>query len=512
MRLSLRSRVLAAAVALVVAGLTVAGVATYAFLRSFLLNRVDQQLLVAAEFPAANALREKIQYGRSDHGSPPGLIPSRTYCAFVDSAGRTRVETALGPFEGTPPRPVLPSGLPGSAGAAGSDTRYFTTGSAGPSYRGIALAATMTEGAVPGTVVIAIPLTDVNGTLHRLLLVELGVAAAVLVAVGAASWWLIRLGLRPLDRMAATAGAIAGGDLSRRVQPEDDRTEVGRLGRALNTMLGQIEASFRQQRASEERLRRFIGDASHELRTPITSIRGYAELFRRGAAERPEDLDLAMRRIEDEGARMGVLVDDLLLLARLDQGRPLERRPVDLRTLVTDAVHDARAADPGRHVEFEADGEARVLGDEMRLRQVVANVLENARTHTPPATPVSVRLRRADGSATIEVADRGPGLSSEDAERVFERFYRGDLSRSRARGGAGLGLSIAAAIVEAHGGRIRVWSIPGEGATFVVSLPLAQASGGEDRSAGEEQGVTDDAAAPSGCGDQTVIGETGSGS
>jgi two-component system, OmpR family, sensor kinase len=474
MRLSLRSRVLAAMLALVVAGLGAAGVATYAFLRSFLLHRVDQQL-VAAEFPAANALREQIQYGRADRGGPPGLIPSGTYCAFVDSFGRIRAETALGPYTGTPPRPVLPPGLPGSGG--GGDTpRYFTTLSSGPSYRAIALAATMGGGQVPGTFVVAIPLTEVEGTLHRLLLVELAVAAAVLAGVGALGWWLVRLGLRPLDRMAETAGAIAGGDLTKRVEPEDDRTEVGRLGRALNTMLRQIEAAFQRQQASEDRLRRFIGDASHELRTPITSIRGYAELFRRGAAERPEDLDTAMRRIEDEGARMGILVDDLLLLAALDQGRPLERAPVDLPSLVTDAVHDARAADPARRFELTVNGEARVLGDEMRLRQVVANLLQNARTHTPAGTPVEVRVGRSSDGATIEVQDHGAGVAPEDEERIFERFYRGDPSRSRASGGAGLGLSIAAAIVEAHGGRVGVSSQLGEGAIFVVTLPVLAAA------------------------------------
>ena len=478
MRLSLRSRVLAATLALVVAGLAGAGIATYAFLRSFLLHRVDQQL-VAAEFPAANALREQIRYGRSDQGGPPGLIPSGTYCAFVDSSGRVRAETALGPYAGTPPRPVLPPGLPGSGGPGEGTTTYFTTLSSGPSYRAIAIAATMAQGQVPGTFIVAIPLTDVEGTLHRLLLVELAVAAAVVAGVGALGWWLVRLGLRPLDRMAETAGAIAGGDLSRRVEPDDARTEVGRLGRALNTMLRQIEASFQRQRASEERLRRFIGDASHELRTPITSIRGYAELFRRGAGERPEDLDTAMRRIEDEGARMGVLVDDLLLLARLDQGRPLERAPVDLASLVTDAVHDAGAADPARRFELTVDGEVRVMGDELRLRQVVANLLANARTHTPAGTPIEVRVGRSSEVASIEVEDHGPGVSPEERDRIFERFYRGDPSRSRASGGAGLGLSIASAIVEAHGGRIRITSREGGGATFLVTLPRLAAGGAD---------------------------------
>jgi two-component system OmpR family sensor kinase len=301
--------------------------------------------------------------------------------------------------------------------------------------------------------------------------VEFAVAAGVLVAVGGAGWWLVRRGLRPLDRMADTADEIAAGDLSQRVDGADERTEVGRLGLALNTMLGRIQTAFDRQRASEDRLRRFVADASHELRTPITSIRGYAELFRRGASVRPDDLERAMRRIEDEGARMGVLVDDLLLLARLDQGRPLERAPVDLAAIVTDAVHDARAAAPDREISLSADGPVEVAGDELRLRQVVANLLDNARAHTPAGTPVSVRLSRDGESATLQVSDRGPGLSPAEAERIFERFYRGDSSRSRSSGGAGLGLSIASAIVEAHGGRITTVSTPGEGATFVVTLP-----------------------------------------
>jgi two-component system OmpR family sensor kinase len=283
---------------------------------------------------------------------------------------------------------------------------------------------------------------------------------------------VVRLGLAPLERIAATAGDIAGGDLSRRVEPADEETEVGRLGLALNTMLARIETAFDRQRASEEQLRRFVADASHELRTPITSIRGYAELFRRGASARPADLERAMQRIEDEGARMGLLVDDLLLLARLDQGRPLQEAPVDLPALVTDAVHDARAADPGREISLTAEDAVTVTGDEHRLRQVVANLLDNALTHTPPGTPVSVRLTTAGDEAAFEVSDEGPGLGPEEAERVFERFYRGDPSRSRESGGTGLGLSIVAAIVEAHGGRINVASEPGQGATFAVTLPL----------------------------------------
>jgi two-component system OmpR family sensor kinase len=478
MKGSLRTRVLAATLALVVAGLAVAGVATYVFLRSFLLDRVDQQL-VGAQLAAAHALGETMQFGHADNGPDEGLIPAGTYTAFLDASGEPLASTRIG-YEGrnagSLPVPELPPGLPGSR-TGGSDpaTRTFTApGSFGSGFRVLAVAAQASD--EPGTLVIAIPLSEITGTMHRLVLVEIGVAAAVVVAVGLLGWWLVRRGLRPLDRMAETADAIAEGDLSQRVEPDDGRTEVGRLGLALNTMLGQIETAFDRQRASEDRLRRFVADASHELRTPITSIRGYAELFRRGAADSPEDLERAMRRIEDEGARMGVLVEDLLLLARLDQGRPLEREPVDLAAIVSDAVDDTRAAAPTRQIELSIeDPAAAVTGDEQRLRQVIANLLQNALDHTPPDAPVSVRLSSQDGRADLEVADRGPGLTPEEAVRVFERFYRGDPSRSRESGGTGLGLSIVAAIVDAHGGAVHVAPRPEGGSIFTVELPLAAA-------------------------------------
>ncbi len=479
MRSSLRTRVLAATLVLVAVGLSVAGVATYTFLRKSLIDRVDDQLRTA-RFPV---LHDLLDEGPGPPG--PGLgagnaVPLGTYAAVLDRSGEVLVHRTYeyGSSESTA-QPDLPESLPGSTEAGSSvGDRIFSTGavSSGPSYRVIASALGVSPSDVRGTVVVAIPLTELNSTLHRLLWVEAAVAIGVLLAVGLLSWWLVRLGLRPLDRMAVTAGAIAGGDLSKRVEPEDDRTEVGRLGLALNTMLGQIETSFDEQRRSEARLRRFVADASHELRTPLTSIRGYAELFRHGAADRPEDLERAMRRIEDEGARMGVLVDDLLLLARLDQGRPLEREPVDLSRIVGDAVHDARAADPDRPVEASVGGGVVVPGDDLRLRQVMANLMDNARTHTPAGTPVSVRLTSANRTATVEVADRGPGMSQEAAARAFERFYRGDPSRSRASGGTGLGLSIASAIVEAHGGTISVTSSPGEGTTVRIDLPAGGGS------------------------------------
>jgi two-component system OmpR family sensor kinase len=248
---------------------------------------------------------------------------------------------------------------------------------------------------------------------------------------------------------------------------------VGRLARTLNAMLDRLQAAFEERRASEARLRRFVADASHELQTPLTSVRGYAELFRRGAARDPDDLDMAMARIEAEATRMGVLVDDLLTLARLDQGRELRREPVDLVPLARDLVHDARVVDPGRPIDLEADGSVVVAGDDPALRQVLGNLIANARVHTPPGTPVTVRVRARDAMAVVEVADRGPGLAPEHAERVFERFFRADPSRARASGGTGLGLSIVAAVAEAHGGSAEVDSAPGRGATFRIVLPLA---------------------------------------
>ncbi|HEX2192445.1 MAG TPA: HAMP domain-containing sensor histidine kinase [Acidimicrobiales bacterium] len=468
--MSLRSRLLLVVLGLVAVALTATNVVTYRALRSFLLHRVDQQLAAAHE-PVAHQLFEG-RRGPLAGRLPDTLVPAGTYAAVLDPAGDV-LRSAVFDYAGQAAEPDRP---PPSLGEDDLDRRSTFTADAtrgSGNYR-VRVSGFGAQGA---HLLVAIPLDEVTSTLRRLLVIEVVATGLGLVGAGLAALVLVRAGLRPLDDISQVAGAIAAGDLSKRVPRAEPRTEVGRLGLSLNAMLGQIESAFEARQASEARLRRFVADASHELRTPLTSIRGYAELFRRGAAERPEDLAKVMRRIEEEASRMGVLVDDLLLLARLDQGRPLEREPVDLARVAADAVDDARAAAPDRTISLDAPPHVMVTGDDVRLRQVAANLLANACQHTPPGAPVDVRLRAEDRSAVLEVADHGPGLEPEEAARVFERFYRADPARARAGGGSGLGLSIVAAIAEAHGGRATVDTAPGEGARFRVFLPLAPADG-----------------------------------
>jgi two-component system OmpR family sensor kinase len=327
----------------------------------------------------------------------------------------------------------------------------------------------------------AISLDDVDGTVARLVLLEVLVGTAVLVLLGGLAYVVVRRSLRPLGEVEETAAEIAAGDLTRRVPERDPHTEVGRLSQSFNAMLGQIETAFRERQASEStalaserRMRRFVADASHELRTPLTSIRGFAELYRQGGVPQGDELNRVMRRVEDEAARMGLLVEDMLLLARLDQQRPIELAPVDLIGVVGDVVHDTRVLAPDREITLSVDGHAApvVLGDEDRMRQVVTNLVSNAITHTPAGTPVAVSLSVDGGAALIAVTDQGPGMSEEHRAQVFERFFRVDPSRTRAAGGSGLGLSIVAALVAAHGGRVGVQSAPGSGSRFLVELPL----------------------------------------
>ena len=457
-RLSLRARLLVGVVVLAALGLGAADIATYTSLRSFLVSRTDEQL------EAAHPAIEGAIWGGP--GGPGQAIPQEGVDYYQLRTVSGRILGGRNTFEGSElPPPKLPQTIHVGSGreSDGDRASYFTVPATGggSSYRVRA----SVEHQHPGYVlVLASSLAGVGGTLHRLFLIELIVTAAVLGALAALALWIIRIGLRPLRAIEATAAAITAGDLSQRVEHADPQTEVGRVGSALNTMLDRIEDSDR-------RLRRFIADASHELRTPLAAVRAYAELFGRGAAERPEDLERSMTGITREAERMSLLVDDLLLLARLDEGRPLEREPVDLAAVVRESVDAARVVDPARPIELSVEPTT-LTGDAARLRQVLDNLLANARAHTPPGTPVSVELRDDDGRATLTVADHGPGLTEEQASRVFERFYRVDSSRTRASGGAGLGLSIVSAVIEAHGGTVEAVPTPGGGATFVVTLPL----------------------------------------
>ena len=460
-RLSLRARLLLGVVALAAVGLVAANVATYSTLSSYLLDRTDSTLDQTAQ-----TLRRPGP-GGGIRSAPPG-----TFVQVRSLDGDTVVATFSGATlpGASVPAPNLPDAVrPPALNRTTEAVRYFTVGGAhgGPEYR---VRASIAQGD-EAMLLVASSLRDVNSTLNRLLAIELVVTALVLAAIAGLGLWLVRLGLRPLDAIGQTASAIAAGDLSRRVERAEERTEVGRLGLALNSMLARIESSFRAQEASERKLRRFVADASHELRTPLSAVRAYAELYDRGAAERPDDLERSMQGISRESKRMSVLVEDLLLLARLDDGRPLERERVELDEVVGEAVETAQAVDPDRAIELHAEP-ATVLGDRVRLRQIVDNLLANVRAHTPPGTPASVSVTRRNGSAEISVTDAGPGLDEEHLEHLFERFYRADPSRARASGGVGLGLAIVAAVAEAHGGTASASSRPGEGTTIAIALPL----------------------------------------
>jgi two-component system OmpR family sensor kinase len=454
-RMSLRARLVLGVIAIAAVGLAAADAATYTLLKSNLVQRVDNSL--AGDEMAFHGPHVRV---------PPGL-----FAQTRSLDGATVYDTEAVSFGSEDaPAPKLPATIkvaPPDEDEHESARTFTVAGEDGGRYR---VRASIEQGA-NGMVILATSLHEVETTLNRLLVVELLVTAAVLAAAAALALWVVRLGLRPLDAIESTAAAIAAGDLSQRVERAEERTEVGRLGLALNAMLGQIESAFRAREASERKLRRFVADASHELRTPLSAVRAYAELFTRGASTRPDDLARSMTGIERESERMSVLVDDLLLLARLDEGRPLARDPVALDEVVSEAVETAQTLEPERPIRLDVD-RAVVNGDRDRLRQIVDNLLSNVRAHTPRGTPVRVSLRRMNGNAAIEVADTGPGMGDEQLAHVFERFYRADPSRARTSGGVGLGLSIVAAVAEAHGGHVSAAATPGGGATFRIELPL----------------------------------------
>jgi two-component system OmpR family sensor kinase len=479
---SLRARVLASVLVLAAAGLVALAAVTYAEQSSFLYGRIDQELRGAG--PALSQALDHAGFRPtepgglsggsnspseenepSQRGGPGGAnlnLPPGTYGERRDASGKVLGHVLITYGQSAPAAPRIPTKVP--------IDKLFTVGSVGSSgmrYRAFATH----DPEDSGVTIVAVPLRDVDQTLSRLLIVEALVIGGVLLALGLSAFFVVRLGLRPLTRMEVTAGEIAAGQLSRRVSPATPRTEVGRLGLALNAMLERLEQAFAQRKASEERLRRFLADASHELRTPLASIRGYAELFRMGATRNEAETQTAMRRIEDESKRMGALVEDLLTLARLDEAPAMSRAPVDLAVLARDAVEDAHAMAPQRPIELHAPEPAIVSGDSHRLRQVLANLLRNALVHTPDGTPIEVSLEQDEQSVSVSVRDHGPGLPDASPQLLFDRFWRAEGGRERGKAGAGLGLSIVGTVVDAHGGHVSASNADGGGALFTVLLP-----------------------------------------
>ncbi|MVZ90004.1 HAMP domain-containing protein [Microbacter sp. ANSKLAB05] len=476
-RLPLRVSLVLLAVALTALALVASGVAVTRALDASMLDRTDAALH-EAERGWARPLGELPSSPPPPPARAPGpeSPPSRFYVQVRDARGAVVVE--INDEDSAPAVDGLDAGEPATVPSK-------EDGSA--PWRALRF-----NGPGGETVTVATPLTENRAVVQRLVYLQLGVGAAILVALALAAYLTVRRSLRPLREVERTAAAIAGGDLSRRVPEGDPRTEVGTLAVAVNEMLARIQTSMadaaraedaardsaaaaRQSEAaavrSEAAMRRFVADAGHDLRTPLTTIRGFAELHRQGAAD---DTDRLMRRIESEARRMGVLVEDLLTLARMDEQRPIARDRVDLLALAADAVHDARVLAPDRTTGLEVidgPGTPEVLGDEVRLRQVLGNLVDNALRHTPAGVPVTVCVGTEADDALLEVADAGPGMTADEAARVFERFFRADASRTSSTGGSGLGLAIARSLVEAHGGSVTVETAPGRGATFRVRLP-----------------------------------------
>ncbi|GIG85949.1 sensor histidine kinase [Plantactinospora endophytica] len=506
----LRIKLVAAVLVLVAAALVVISVMTAFFLRSYLIGRIDGELATFARDAneqQVQRLYDELLAGRSALPTDYLIVRAdREAGVFIPLYDRTALN-----------QNNLPAALDDPEWYerhAGGD--FFTVSSADHRFRWRMMVVQWRSGVF---LAVGQHLTDVDLAVKELVWIDVLVGGSVLITLAAAGAAIVRTSLKPLVEIERTTAAIAGGDLSRRIpDPEpgeiEAKTELGRLSRALNTMLSQIEVAFTARaasesaaraaeanarsaataarnaalaaqasesraRRSEERMRQFIADASHELRTPLTTIRGFAELYRQGAVGAPEDTARLIRRIEDESARMGLLVEDLLLLARLDRERPLTLAPVELPVLASDAVQAAKVVAPERPISLEIEpgaGSLVVFGDDARLRQVLGNLMTNALTHTPPDAAVTLRLRVEQSDAVIEVADTGPGLSPEQAERVFERFYRADAARTRQAGGGvstGLGLAIVAALVAGHNGSVEVVDTPGGGATFRVRLPRA---------------------------------------
>ena len=476
---SLRSRLLVGVLLLSALGFAISDFVAQNAMQKFLLQQVDQQLLSVADGALLRVDRAGIQ-GDSDRdddrrnsqanaatNTPLRSVPSSVSITLLDPFGNY-VGGVGGDLNSQQITDYVVGTLPANAAKYGN--RPFTLEVPGADFRVLSrvLPSAM------GSVFVAQSLSGVDETSKRLRVIFLFIGLIALLLIGFASRMVIRVGLRPLVAVEETAEKIAAGDLSARLPDAKPDTEVGRLVTSLNAMLSRIEESFAARTASENKLRRFVADASHELRTPLTAIRGFAELHRQGAVKGEAATSELIGRIENESVRMSALVEDLLALARLDQSRDLVSAPVDLTELVSEAVESARAAGPEHPITLNLPEEAFVLGDARKIHQVVANLLANARIHTPAGTPITVSIESNDEGTTISIADSGPGLSEEDQARIFERFYRADPSRNRAKEeGSGLGLSIVDAVMQAHGGKVGVSSKLGEGATFTVFFPLA---------------------------------------
>jgi two-component system, OmpR family, sensor kinase len=456
---------MAVAALLVVLTSLVTAVLGTTLVRGYLLSRADAQLQDFATVANRTVAREQLQPGGS---SRPQTLPTAFLVEVIAADGQ--VSMAGGPL-GATDGPRLSAAQLSDVG-----TPFTAAGTSGDSWR--VLVQQLSGG---GHLVIAYGLGDLDSTVTRLEIADAIAAAVAIVLLAGVGLPLVRASLAPLREIEATAAAIASGDLSRRIDHAAGNTEVGRLAGALDAMLASIEAAYRaradgEARAlrSQERMRRFIADASHELRTPLTSVRGLAEYgLQQGDSASPEELLRLMGLIDGEAGRMSRLVDDLLLLARFDAGRALDRRPVDLASIAAEAVQQARIVAAGRPVTLEAAEPVIVDADPERLRQIIDNLIGNAVQHTPPGTPVAVTVSGEPGSGRLTVADSGPGMTQEQASHVFERFYRTDDARSRARGGSGLGLAIAASLATAHGGELTVDTQPGHGAAFCLRLPQA---------------------------------------
>jgi len=469
---SLRSQLVAIIMCLLLLALAATGAGTLTLVKSYLQGQVDDKLKAAVALAQDRQSFDRLT-------EPNSAAPADTAVPTDYSLTLYVPDLAPYPFGGSQSdRPAISNITPLEAKQRGN-APFQVKGTAGTNWRVVAVG--VVANGQNGVVIIGLPLTPVDKVMEHAVLVVVGVGLLTLVLAFFIATWTVARSFRPLAKVEKTAAAIAAGDLSRRVEVDNPHTEVGRLGGSLNAMLAHIEASFAARAASEGRMRRFAADASHELRTPLVTIRGFSELYRHGALSTEEDVAMAMGRIESEAKRMGSMVEDLLLLARLDEQRPLQLKPVDLQLLAHDAVVDTKASSGDRTITLTGlDGgspeAAPVQGDEAKLRQVIGNLVGNALRYTPEGSPielaVGVRDTPAGRDSVIEIRDHGPGIPEAETNKIFERFYRADTSRTRETGGSGLGLAIVAAIVGSHSGSVQVRETDGGGATLVVRLPF----------------------------------------